>query len=73
MDHVEALRSLVEKSTLTIPQIAVKAGVTEQPLRRWFYRRTEKLNFVSAGLIYFALTGQPLIPSAKPPRKRRAA
>jgi hypothetical protein len=73
MDPSPALRDLIYQSRLSVPEIASKSGVNERSFRRWYYRHTEKLNFVSAGLIYHALTGKTLIPAAKPSRKGRAA
>ncbi len=73
-DPSPALRELIEKSGLSVSQVAVNAGIPDRPLRRWYYGHSAKLNFVTAGLVFFALTGKPLIVAAgKPGRKGKAA
>lgn len=72
-DPSPALRELIDKSGLSVSQVAVNSGVHERALRRWYYGHSTKLNFVSAGQVFFTLTGKPLIPAVKPSRKGRAA
>lgn len=57
----KALRKLIEKSGLTLPELAEKAKITYQPLQRWYHGRTTKLSLLNASAIHHALTGKPML------------
>lgn len=72
------LRRLIERSGLTTTEIALRAKVDYQALRRFSLGVTSTYNAASAECVYFALTGKTFVRAedalvVRAKRKRKAA